>query len=104
MAPPAQPTINPRHFLAMATVSGVVLSTTALLWVFDLVPFGVFIGVVAALAVGQAVGIVLLQRGARQRASRAERLPGGASTLGPDSPGARYGYDPMGDLGPGGGR
>lgn len=97
MAPTSQPTINPRHFLAMATVSGVVLAATVLLWVFEVVPFGVFAGVVVALAVGQTVGVVLLQRDARQRASRADELPGGASTLGPDSPAARYGYDPMGD-------
>ncbi|WP_413451491.1 hypothetical protein AA0Y32_15920 [Georgenia phoenicis] len=97
MPPTPQPSINPRHFLVMATVSGVVLATTVLLWVFEVVPFGVFIGVVAALAVGQTVGVVLLQRGASQRHRRASDLTaqGGASTIGPDSPAARYGYDPM---------
>ncbi|WP_454085612.1 hypothetical protein [Georgenia sp. Marseille-Q6866] len=99
MAPPAQPTINPRHLLVMATVGGLVLATTVLLWVFEVVPFGVFIAVVAAVMVGQAVTVVMLLRGARERASRAGRLPGGTSTVGPDSPGARYGYDPMGDIG-----
>ncbi|PYG01121.1 hypothetical protein SAMN05216184_102283 [Georgenia satyanarayanai] len=104
MASSSQPTVDSRHFVVMATVSGLVLAATVLLWVVDVVPFGVFLGVLVAVAVAQAVVVMLLLRGARERASRADRLPGGASTIGPDSPGARYGYDPMGDLGQGGRR
>ncbi len=100
MAPSSpQPTVDPRHFLVMATVGGLVLSGTVLLWVFDVVPFGVFIAVVVAVLVVQTVVVLLLLRGARVRAGRAEGRAGGTSTIGPDSPGARYGYDPMGDLG-----
>ena len=96
--PPQQPTINPRHFVVTATVFGLLLAATVLLWVFDVVPLGVFIGVVAVLAVAQAVVVLLIMRGARRRASSAGRMPGGTSTVGPESPGARYGYDPMSEL------
>lgn len=104
MAQPSPSTVNPKHFVVMASISGLVLAAVVLLWIFEVVPFGVFIGGVAAVAVAQTVAIMLLLKGARERASRADRLPGGTSTIGPDSLGARYGYDPMGDVGPGGRR
>jgi len=96
--PTPQPTINPKSFVALATVGGLLLSAAVLLWVFDVVPFEAFIGAVAVVAVGQALVILVLLRKARERANRAGQVPGGASTLGPDGPAARYGYDPMGDL------
>ncbi len=96
--PPQQPTINPRNFVVLATISGVVLCAIVLLWVLEVVPFGVFIGVVAVVAVAQAVVVFLMMRGARRRASGSDRTPGGASPVGPDGPGARYGYDPMSEL------
>ena len=99
MAPSSPPTINPRHFIVIASISSVVLVAILLLWLFDVVPVGVFFAGLVVVAVGQGTAVMLLLRSARRRASRAEQPPGGTSTIGPDSPAARYGYDPMDDLG-----
>lgn len=95
---PQQPTINPRHFLVIALVFGTLLVATVVLWVLDVVSVGVFIGVVAVLAAAQFVVVLRIMRSARRRATGADRTPGGTSTIGQDSPSARYGYDPTDDL------
>ncbi|MCM3662557.1 hypothetical protein M3148_16390 [Georgenia satyanarayanai] len=99
MAPASQPVINPKHIAITATVAGLVLAVAVLLWVFEIVPFGVFIAVLAVVVVSQAGVILVLARSGRERASRVDGPSGGTSTIGPDSPAAGYGYDPMGDIG-----
>ncbi len=100
MTPPnqQQPTVNPRHFLVMAMVFGTLLVAAVLLWVLEVISLGVFIGAVAVIAVAQALVVLRIVRGARRRADDGGRTPGGTSTIGPDSPAARYGYDPTDDL------
>lgn len=99
MQPSPRPGVSPKQFVLVAAVCGTLMVAAVLLWFTDVIPFGAMVGVLVVAGIVELGAIVLLQRRAKQQRSRAERLSleGGTSTIGPDSPDVRYGYDPMGD-------
>lgn len=101
MQPRTTPVVPPTHLAYLAMVSGVLMSTAVVLWVLDIVSVEVFIAAILVIGLAQGIAFLLVVRRGRQRASRADRLAssGGTSTVGPDGADARYGYDPMADIG-----
>ncbi|WP_324650392.1 hypothetical protein [Georgenia sp. H159] len=93
---PSRPAPLARQFIVIAAVSGVAMVAVVLLWVAEVVSLGVMVAVIAAVGAAELGAVMLLQRRAQQQRARTDRL-GGTSTIGPDSPAARYGYDPMSD-------
>jgi hypothetical protein len=79
-----------RNFLTIALVEGAVLVTAVLLLAFDVIPFGVFLGVIAVCVAGSGIAILRAVRQHQQRLSAPEEdtgpSAGPGSTIDPANP------------------
>ncbi|HLV04183.1 hypothetical protein [uncultured Georgenia sp.] len=92
------PSPQAKQLLAVVWVGGLLTVGLVLLWAADVVPTAVLLGgFVVVFVVEVLMTSRFRRRAAEQLHRRRQQPPGGVSTLGPDSPAAGYGYDPMAD-------
>lgn len=80
---PAAPTALTRSFLTIALVEGAVLVAAVVLLTLEVIPFGVFLGVIAVCVAGSGIAILRAVRRHQQRISataEGDGQDGGTST------------------------